>query len=127
MYLLALIFADHAFATPGPDSPEQLSKLYVEDFKNEQQVPLKSELDDVYIFRQSRKTLDSIEVPFDSHLKYSTLLPWVKKIGWLVGLVNVIPYGLRYNAAAEFDASGKEKSHCHPSRPQTLLIRIMRR
>ncbi|KAM3068918.1 hypothetical protein ACMFMG_004092 [Clarireedia jacksonii] len=106
VYLLSLIFADDAFEALGPISPEEFSRLYVLDFKNEQRVPLKSELDDVYIFRQARKTPYGVEVPFDSPLNYSTLLPWVKDIGWLIGLINVIPYGLRYNAAAEFDANG---------------------
>ena len=75
VYLISLIFADDAFEAPGPNSPEQLSRLYVLDFKNEQRVPLKSELDDVYVFRQVRKTPYGLEVPLNSPLKYSTLLP----------------------------------------------------
>ncbi|KAG9770201.1 hypothetical protein KCU88_g6673, partial [Aureobasidium melanogenum] len=115
VYLLSLIVADHAFEAPGPVSPEELSRLYVLDFKNEQRVPLVSKLDDFYVFRQARKTPYGVEIPFDSPLSYATLLPWVKNLGRLIGLINVIPYDLRYNAAAKFDANGKLK-------PVTLQI-----
>ena len=45
----------------------------------------------------------------------------MKNLGWFIGLIIVIPHGLQYNAAAEFDANSKQNPS--PSRSPTMLIR----
>lgn len=101
---------DEVFAAPSLKSPEHLSKVYIEDFLNQQRLPLKAEYKNVYIFRRPIKTVHGVEVPLDApRLRYSSILPQIKKVGYLLGMVNVIPYSLRYNAGARFDASGE----CH--------------
>lgn len=112
-YLLALLFRDEAFAPPSLKTPADLSRLYVEEGLNEQRAPLREDIREFYIFRQPRKTLYGVEVPLNGlALKYATLLLHIKKVGNLLGMVNVIPYGLRYNAGEEFDADGGRMFPC---------------
>lgn len=65
-------------------------------------------MDDVPVFRMSERTLDGIGISPSKMLPYSTLEPWVKKIGVITGIRQVTrPYSLRYGAGTALDSSGE--------------------
>lgn len=106
------MFADRAFKrVDGEDvlvSAEQLSHLHIPDGCNEHRLSLDPDLDDVPVFRQTERTLQGLGISSDRPLAYSTLLPWVKKMGVITGFRQVArPYSLRYGAGKTLDNSGE--------------------
>ncbi|KAH2975874.1 hypothetical protein KXV25_006790 [Aspergillus fumigatus] len=111
VFLLGLLFADRAFARVDGEevlmSAEQLLRLRIPDECNELQLTLDPALDNIPVFRQSERTLEGITISLDKALPYSTLLPWVKKVGAIAGFRQVSrPYSLRYGAGKALDNSG---------------------
>ena len=107
-FLLGLIFADRAFKAPNLTSPEQLAKLYVEPGRNELPLPLRSDMDNIPVFRKAVKTLHGWEISPNLQLPYSTVAPWMKKLGAITGFRQISrPYTLRYAAGKAFDDNGK--------------------
>ncbi|KKA16204.1 C2H2 finger domain protein [Rasamsonia emersonii CBS 393.64] len=111
VFLLGLLFADRAFARVDGEevlmSAEQLLRLRIPDECNELQLTLDPALDNIPVFRQSERTLEGITISLDKALPYSTLLPWVKKVGAITGFRQVSrPYSLRYGAGKALDNSG---------------------
>jgi hypothetical protein len=111
VFLLGLLFADHAFArVNGKEvlmSAEQLLYLYIPPECNKLPLLIDPALDHVPLFRQSVRTLQGIAISANGPLLYSTLLPWVKKMGELTGFRQVArPYSLRYGAGKALDSSG---------------------
>ena len=72
-FLLGLIFADQAFKAPNLTSPEQLGRLYVEPGRNELRLPLRSDMDNIPVFRKAVKTLHGWEISPNLQLLYSTV------------------------------------------------------
>lgn len=111
VFLLGLLFSDRAFKRVEGDevlvSAEQLPRLHIRDECNELPLLLDPALDDVPVFRQTERTLQGIGISASKSLPYSTLLPWVKKIGSITGFRQVArPYSLRYGAGKALDNSG---------------------
>jgi len=50
VFLLSMLFKAQAFKSPSIDSPERLYSLDVLDGLNEQELPLKDELGDDFVF-----------------------------------------------------------------------------
>jgi Protein of unknown function (DUF3435). len=112
VFLLGLLFADRAFdRVDGEDvlvSASQLPQLRIRDECNELRLLIDPAMDDVPVFRMSERTLDGIGISPIMPLPYSTLEPWVKKIGVITGIRQVTrPYSLRYGAGAALDSSGE--------------------
>ena len=84
-FLLGLIFADRAFKAPNLTSPEQLGRLFVEPSRNELQLPLRSDMDNIPIFQKAVKTLHGWEISLNLQLPYSTVALWMKKLGAIIG------------------------------------------
>lgn len=111
VFLLGLLFADRAFdRVDGEEvlvSANQLPRLRIRDECNELRLQLDPKLDDVPVFRMSEQTLQGIGISPDQPLPYSTLEPWVKKIGAITGFRQITrPYSLRYGAGTALDSSG---------------------
>ena len=107
VFLLGLIFADRAFAASKLTSPEQLSRLDIPPGLNKLRLPLRPSMDNVPVFRRLVKTLNGWKISRDLPLPYSTLLPWIKKLGVITGFRQIArPYTLRYAAGKAFDESG---------------------
>lgn len=88
-------------------SAEQLLHLNIHPECNELRLLLDPALDDVPVFRQSLRTLQGTAILADQALPYSTLLPWVKKVGALTGFQQIArPYSLQYGAGKALDNSG---------------------
>jgi hypothetical protein len=113
VFLLGLLFADRAFDRVGGEevlvSASQLPQIRIREECNELKLQLDSTMDDVPVFRMSERTLNGIGISPARPLPYSTLEPWVKKIGVITGIRQVTrPYSLRYGAGTALDSSGKE-------------------
>ncbi|KAJ5938275.1 hypothetical protein N7466_001409 [Penicillium verhagenii] len=111
VFLLGLLFADRAFdRVEGEEilvSASQLPRLRIRDECNELRLQLDSAMDDVPVFRMSERTFHGIGISPNRPLPYSTLEPWVKKIGVITGIRQVTrPYSLRYGAGTALDNSG---------------------
>jgi hypothetical protein len=106
--LLGILFKDQAFAAYNLTSPEELSKLQIEPGRNELPLRLNRKLDDVPVFRRSVRTSNGWAISPDKPLPYSTLLPWIKKLGQITGFAEVTrPYSLRYGGGKAFNENGK--------------------
>jgi hypothetical protein len=111
VFLLGLLFADRAFdRVDGKEvlvSANQLPRLRILDGCNELRLQLDPKLDEVPVFRMSERTLQGIGISPNRPLPYSTLEPWIKKIGAITGFRQVTrPYSLRYGAGTALDSSG---------------------
>jgi hypothetical protein len=107
VFLLGILFANKAFEAPGLISLEQLRVLDIYPEEQELPLPLKEGLSEMFVFRKAIATLAGY-VMSKERIRYSTMAPWIKRIGELTGFkFSTIPYTLRYNAASEFDKSGR--------------------
>ncbi|TQB67628.1 hypothetical protein MPDQ_005096 [Monascus purpureus] len=111
VFLLGLIFADRAFdRVEGEEvlvSASQIPRLRIRDGCNELPLRIDPALDDVPIFRMSERTLQGISISPYKPLPYTTIEPWVKKMGAITGFPQVTrPYSLRYGARTALDSSG---------------------
>ena len=104
--MLGILFTNQAFNAPSLNSPKKLSILDIYPNEQELPLPLKQSLDKTFVFRRAVKTPIGYEIS-PNHLSYSTITPWIKKIGELSGFkVATVPYNLRYNAGNELDKNG---------------------
>lgn len=111
VFLLGLLFADRAFdRVEGEEvliSGSQIPRLRIPDGRNELPLLLDPALDDIPIFRTSERTLQGISISINRPLPYTTIEPWVKKMGVITGFPQVTrPYSLRYGAGTALDSSG---------------------
>jgi hypothetical protein len=97
-----------AFEAPHLTSPEQLGRLEVEPGRNQLPLPLRSDLGNIPVFRKAIRTLHGWGVSPNLQLPYSTVAPWMKKLGAITGFRQIArPYTLRYAAGKAFDDNGK--------------------
>lgn len=102
-----MLFADKAFAAPSLTSPDKLSQLTIPSGLNQLPLPLRDELRDIPIFRDSTRNLYGHDVSHKK-LQYQTVYTWMTNLGRITGFQQVArPYTLRYGAGNAFDASGK--------------------
>ncbi|KAK4148490.1 C2H2 finger domain protein [Chaetomidium leptoderma] len=106
VFFLGILFANEAFEASGLTSPEHLRVLDIHPEEQELPLPLKESLNKMFVFRKAVAMLAGYEMS-EEGIPYSTMAPWIKRIGELTGFkFSTIPYNLRYNAASEFDKSG---------------------
>lgn len=110
--LLGLLFADRAFASLDGEriltSARQLLDLEIPDDTYQLELHLEPALDDVPVFRKSVRTLERIEISDTEALRYSTIKPWITRIGEILTFRAILrPYSLRYGAGKALDNSGK--------------------
>lgn len=71
------------------------------------QLPLREDLNDVFVFRRAVQTLTGYDMSTDKPISYAMMATWIRRIGEIMGLeIPTIPYNLRYNAANEWTSSG---------------------
>ena len=103
-----MLFDDQAFAAYNLTSEEELSKLYIPPGLNQLPLCLKQDLYDIPVLRQPVRRSDGWSISPNQPLLYSTLLPWIKRLGEITGFEQVTrPYSLRYAGGKAFNASGK--------------------
>ncbi|KAJ4307349.1 hypothetical protein N0V88_000733 [Collariella sp. IMI 366227] len=84
VFLLGLLFANEAFEASGLTSPEQLRILDIHPEEQELPLPLKGSLGKTFVFRKAIATLAGY-VMSEEGIPYSTMAPWIKRIGELTG------------------------------------------
>ena len=104
--LLGLILADDVFLAPNLTSAKKISELDIRPGYEQLPLHLKPSMANIHVFHKSIKTLYGWEISPDQQLPYSTLLPWMKKLGVLTGFPQITrPYYLRYGAGNAFNQS----------------------
>jgi hypothetical protein len=96
VFLLGMLFSDHAFAAYNLTSPDDLSRLVIPQGLKKLRLRIKEEFDDVPLFRKVVRTPQGYKVSPTERLAYSTLLPWIRSLGQITGFAQVTrPYSLR--------------------------------
>lgn len=110
--LLSMLFHIKGFkniSTTGPvlDSPEKLYSLGVLDGKGQQELKLKDELLDKYVFCQVERETAGYRIALEKRLTASVIRSRMRRGGEITGFDQVArPYLLRYAGAKEFNSSG---------------------
>lgn len=102
-------------STNGPvlECPEKLYSLGVLDGKGQQQLKLRDEILDKFVFCQVEREPTGYRIALEKRLAESTLRYWMRRVGEITGFEQVTrPYLLRYAAAKEFNNSGEYSSCC---------------
>ncbi len=108
VFLLGVLFKAQAFNSPSIDSPERLYSLDVLDGLNEQELPLKDELSDDFVFCQAVREAHNIQFAHELKLSSDSIRYRMKKGGQITGFAQVTkPYVLRDGAAKALYESRK--------------------
>ncbi|KAL4865177.1 hypothetical protein BDV12DRAFT_175034 [Aspergillus spectabilis] len=111
IFLLGMLFRVQAFknfSTEGlvVDCPENLYNLGVLDGLGQQELKLKDEILDQFVFCQAVRKADGIRIALGEQLTEGALRYRMKRGGEITGFEQVTkPYGLRYGAAKAFNDS----------------------
>ncbi|THC95541.1 hypothetical protein EYZ11_004966 [Aspergillus tanneri] len=111
--LLGMLFYIKGFktlSTMGPvlDSPERLYSLGVLDGKGQQELKLKDEIQNKFVFCQAVRETMGYRIALETQLTVSTVRSWMRRVGEITGFEQVIkPYLLRYTGAKAFNSSGE--------------------
>ncbi|KAJ5982414.1 hypothetical protein N7451_012514 [Penicillium sp. IBT 35674x] len=110
VFLLGLLFADRAFDRADGEevlvSAKQLPRLQIRDQCNKLRLQLDPMMDDVPVLGMSERSLYGIGISPCNALPYSTIEPWVKRMGVITGIKQTTrPYSLRYGAGSALDSS----------------------
>lgn len=90
-----MLFKIQAFKSPSIVSPEKLYSLNVLNGMNEQQLPLKDELSDHFVFCQTLETASGVALAPQLQLSFDSVLYRMKIGGQITGFAQVTkPYGL---------------------------------
>jgi hypothetical protein len=99
------MFADEVFSVPNL-TPQNLYTLDIRPGCNALEIPIKSEMEDMYVFRKCEST-GTKRVTSNQRLPYSTLKAHMEQVGKITGFSGIIkPYDLRYGSGNAFDKDG---------------------
>ncbi|KAG9229421.1 hypothetical protein BJ875DRAFT_537715 [Amylocarpus encephaloides] len=105
-FLLGMLFKVQAFKSPSIVSPEKLYSLIVLNRMNEQQLPLKDELSDDFVFYQTVETACGVALARQLQLSSDSVRYRIKIGGQITGFAQVTkPYVLRDGAAKALNES----------------------
>jgi nitrous oxide reductase accessory protein NosL len=103
-----MLFKIQAFKSPSIVSSEKLYSLNVLNGMNEQQLPLKDELSDDFVFCQTVQTACGVVLAQQLQLSSDSVRYRMKKGGQITGFVQVTkPYVLRRGNAKALNESRK--------------------
>jgi len=106
--MLALLFADQAFAASALTSPEQLFRLRIAPGQKQLLVPLKEEMAERPLFRRCKNTVRSLQISEDHALADTTLRPQMTDLGVITGMeLPTGPYTFRRGNGQALDNSSK--------------------
>ena len=112
--MLFRIRAFKNFSTEGMvvDRPENLYNLGILKGLGQQELKLKDEVLDRFVFCQAMREVDGIRIALEEQLTDGTLRYRMKRGGEITGFEQVTkPYGLRYGAAKAFNDSRELSRH----------------
>lgn len=123
-FLLGILFHDDAFRAPGIKSMEDLRRLWVEDGRQQMEVPLKRDKAKHYVFCKVKCVRGKIQIHRDQPISQSTLSRQLKVFGEIAGFKwSLFTHRFRYGGGTILNESGK--LWCMPSCPSfrhTILI-----
>lgn len=103
-----MLFKVQAFKSPSIDSPEKLYSLNVLQGLNEQELPLKDEILDDFVFCQAVREAEGVRIAHDLQLSSASVRYRMKIGGQITGFKQVTkPYVLRDGAAKALNESRK--------------------
>ncbi|KAL8626100.1 hypothetical protein Q9189_008220 [Teloschistes chrysophthalmus] len=106
--MLALLFADQAFAAPSLTSPEQLFRLRIAPGQKQLPVPLKEEMAERPLFRRCKNTVESVQISEEQALADTTLRPQMTNLGSITGMeLPTGPYTFRRGNGQALDNSSE--------------------
>ncbi|CRG92724.1 Putative membrane protein ycf1 [Talaromyces islandicus] len=106
IFLLGMLFRRKAFKSENVNGPESLYQLGVLRGLNRQDLPLKDEFLDQYVFCQAIRESDGVRVALDQQLGGGSLRYRLRRGGEITGFEQIMkPYALRYGAAKAFNNS----------------------
>ncbi|KAK1989918.1 C2H2 finger domain-containing protein, partial [Colletotrichum falcatum] len=106
VFLLGILFHHKAFRASSLTTPYQLKELDIHDGELELALPLREDLNNVYIFRRAILTNAGYVLSDNQPITAAVLGKWFQRIGELLGFEHpAIHYTLRYNAANVMDQS----------------------
>ncbi len=104
--MLALIFADEAFAVPELTSTEQLFRLRIPPGQKQLELPLKEEVQEMPVFRRCKSTIHGVQISRAEALADSTLRPQMVDLGSATGMeLQTGPYTFRRGNGEALDNS----------------------
>ncbi|KAL8800746.1 MAG: hypothetical protein Q9182_004951 [Xanthomendoza sp. 2 TL-2023] len=104
--MLALLFADQAFAAPSLTSPEQLFRLRIAPGQKQLLVPLKEEIAERPLFRRYKNTVQRIQISEEQALPDTALQPQMTNLGSITGMeLPTGPYTFRRGNGQALDNS----------------------
>lgn len=121
VFLLGMLFRLGAFKQlkrdgPTLNCPENLYSLRALNGLGQQELKIKDELLDQFVFCQAIREADGIRIAADQQLSWATLKYWTKQAGKITGFSHISePYTLRRKAAKAFYDSCKsiiERTYC---------------
>ncbi|KAI1157437.1 C2H2 finger domain-containing protein [Nemania serpens] len=106
VFLLAILFRHKAFLAPSLTYPEGIEQLHIHPGENELPLPLRPELNDVFIFRRAIKGPTGYYISENECITYGMMRNWIVAIGVIMGIEDtVIMYSLRYLTGNKLDQS----------------------
>ena len=84
--MLALIFADQAFAAPELTSMDQLFRLRIPPGQKQLELPLKQEVQGMPVFRRWKSTIHGVQVSEVEALADITFRPQMITLGSVTGM-----------------------------------------
>jgi hypothetical protein len=106
--MLALLFADQAFAALSLTSPKQLFRLRIASGQKQLPMPLKKEMAERSLFRRCKNTVKSIQISEKQALADTSLRPQMTNLGSIIGMkLSTNPYTFRRGNDQALDNSSK--------------------
>ncbi|KAJ3554367.1 hypothetical protein NPX13_g10631 [Xylaria arbuscula] len=106
VFLLAILFRHKAFRAPSLTHPEDIEQLRIHPGEDELSLPLRPELNDVFIFRRAVNGPTGYKISENERITYGMMRSWIVAIGVIMGIAyTVIMYSLRYLTGNKLDES----------------------
>ncbi|OJD25505.1 hypothetical protein ACJ73_03128 [Blastomyces percursus] len=106
VFLLGMLFHIRAFKSPGIRRPEDLYSLGVLNGLNQQELPLRDDLADLFVFCSAVREGGGVRIAHETRLTTASVRARMKKGGEITGFQQVTkPYVLRDAAAKGFNES----------------------
>ncbi|KAL8818268.1 MAG: hypothetical protein Q9223_003059, partial [Gallowayella weberi] len=106
--MLALLFADQAFAAPSLTSPEQLFRLRIAPGQKQLPVPLKEDMAERPLFRRFTNRVEGKQISEELALADTTLRPQMTNLGIITGMeLPTGPYTFRRGNGQALDNSSE--------------------
>ena len=107
--MLALLFADQAFAVSSLTLSKQLFRLRIASEQKQLLISLKKEMAKRSLFRRCKHTVRNVQVSEEEALAYTILSPQMNTLGSIIGMeLPASPYTFRRDNGQALDNSSKQ-------------------